>query len=385
MTPLMIVLGVAVVAAVVVLGRHSLGGKVARSTADDYQHALELWIAGDHEEAIDVLSRVVQADPHAIDPYLTLGNLLRRRGDAARAAVLHRGLTVRADLPREKKVAVGLALAADLVALERWEDARTVLDELVKDATGRAAYWRLRFAQRHGQGNRPEAARALKSALRFVPARDADWFERAYASYQLDRALAHARRGDTGEARARLKDVEKLPVAATRAALVRAVLAAATGDAAAAIAESSANLLDNPEELSIFLPQLQDVLLASGHYARSIPLLERACQAESAPPQLWISLALLYEKLDQRDKALRLLEAKAGHPAFTPDAAAAYLRVLMREAQGTDVARVWALLAKPAQRGGWRCADSGNREDQLRWFCPACRGFETVRRQRQEA
>ena len=61
-------------------------------------------------------------------------------------------------------------------------------------------------------------------------------------------------------------------------------------------------LLDNPEELAIFLPVLQEVLLPTGQYARTIPILERACQAENAPPSLWIDLAMLYEKLEQRDE-----------------------------------------------------------------------------------
>lgn len=353
-----------------------------KAPEDGYQQALELWISGEREEAVRVLTAVVRANPASVDPYLTLGNLLRRRGDAGRAAVLHRGLTLREDLPREKKITVGLALAEDLVALERWDEAREVLDGVMKDSVARSAYWKVRFAQWHGQGNLPEAARTLKAAPRFVPEADRGWFTAAYAAYQLDRAQAHAVAGEAADARARLKDVEKLPGAATRSALVRAVLAAATDDAAEAVTVASQELLDNPEELSIVLPQLQDVLLRTGQYARTIPILERACQAENAPPRLWISLALLYEKLDQRDKALRLLEAKAGRPNFTPDAAEPYLRVLMREAQGTDAARVWSMLARPTRPGTWTCSTCGQRADRVRWFCDSCRSFDSFTRDR---
>jgi len=353
-----------------------------RAPDDGYQQALELWISGERDEAVRVLTAVVKANPSAVDPYLTLGNLLRRRGDPGRAAVLHRGLTLREELPREKKITVGLALAEDLVALQRWDEARGVLDTVMKDATDRALYWKTRFAQWHGQGNQPEAARTLKAAPRFVPAGDRAWFTAAYAAYQLDRAQAHAVAGEAADARARLKDVERIPAAGTRASLVRAVLAAATGDAAEAVTVASQELLDNPEELSIVLPQLQDVLLRTGQYARTIPILERACQAENAPPRLWVSLALLYEKLDQRGKALRLLEAKAGRPNFTPDAAEPYLRVLMREVQGSDAAKVWGMLARPTRPGTWTCASCGAQADRVRWFCDSCRAFDSFTRDR---
>ena len=381
-TGLLIVPAAAVVAVVGILLWRSLRSPGARTGDDGYQQALELWVAGEREEAVRMLTAVVKANPTSVDPFLTLGNLLRRRGDFSRAAVLHRGLTLRPELPRPKKLAVGLALAEDLVALERWDEAREVLDTVMKDATGRASYWKVRFAQWQGQGNLPEAARTLKAAPRFVPERERPWFVAAYAAFQLDRALAHAAAGEAAEARARLKDVEKIPGAVNRAALVRAVLAAVSDDAHEAVTVASEELLDTPEELSIFLPLLQEVLLRTGQYARTIPILERACQAENAPPSLWISLALLYEKLDERGKALRLLEAKAGRPAFTPDAAEPYLRVLMREAGGTDAARVWAMLSRPTRPGSWTCSACGRREESVRWFCETCRAFDSFNRDR---
>ncbi len=350
---------------------------------DGYQQALELWISGERDEAVRALTAVVKANPTTVDPFLTLGNLLRRRGDPARAAILHRGLTLRPELPREKKITVGLALAEDLVALTRWDEARAVLDSVMKDAATRTAYWKIRFAQWQGQGNLPEAARTLKAAPRYVPETARPWFIKAYAAFQLDRAQAHAVAGEVAEARARLKDVDRIPEATIRASLVRAVLAAVSDDAHQAVTVTSEELLDNPEELSIFLPLLQDVLLRTGQYARTIPILERACQAENAPPSLWVSLALLYEKLDQRTKALRLLEAKAGRANFTPDAAAPYLRVLMREAKGTDAAKVWSMLARPTSRpGSWTCSACGRREDRVRWFCDGCRAFDSFTRDR---
>lgn len=348
-------------------------------TQDSYLHALELWIDGEIDEAALMLRQVVEANPESIEPYLQLGNVLRLQGDARRAAVLHRGLTARPGLSRAQKITVGLALAEDLIDLERWEEAGQVLDTLIRDATPRARYWKARFAQRHGQGNLPEAARTLKFAPRHVPEKDAPWFRTAYAGYQLDRALSHAMNGEESEARRRLKDVEKLPGTGPRVTLIRALLAAYAQDAAEALTVAAKGLLDSPRELAIFLPVLENVLLKTGQYARTIPILERACQSENAPPSLWIDLALLYEKLGEREKAFYLLESKRNHPAFTPDSAAPYLRILAAEQPDADFSRVWALLSKPTASQGWICCRCEQTAERVRWFCPSCKNFDSYR------
>ena len=136
-------------------------------------------------------------------------------------------------------------------------------------------------------------------------------------------------------------------------------------------------MLENPAELSIFLPLLQEVLLGTGQYARTIPILERACQAEKAPASLWVDLAMLYEKVDQREKALAFLETKTGRAHFTPDAAAPYLKLLMADVAGSDVARTWGMLTMPTAPDGWVCSACEHRAEHVRWYCPECGSFDT--------
>ncbi|MFT5315984.1 MAG: lipopolysaccharide biosynthesis regulator YciM [Candidatus Krumholzibacteriia bacterium] len=343
---------------------------------DDYLHALELWIEGELSEAADLLHKVVHDNTHAFEPFLYLGNLLRLQGDAQRAAVLHRSLTVRPNLTMAQKVAVGMSLAEDLNDLELWDESGQVLDSILRKATDNTRYWRARFAQRHGQDNRPEAAKTLKHAVKHVPARDHAWFRNAYICYQLDRALNHAIASEANEAKARLKDVRDFPEANARASLVAAIMAAVENDAAKAVTIASEQLLNNPHELSIFLPLLQEVLLSSGQFARTIPILERACQSENAPASMWVDLALLYEKLNERDKATRFLQSKAGRSQFTPNAAAPYLKMLVNETPDTDFAQVWKMLAMPTAPDGWTCTQCNHAAPHIRWFCSECGAFD---------
>lgn len=344
---------------------------------DDYSHALEHWIEGNLDEATSILHKLVHDEPDSLEPFYQLGNLLRIQGDPERAAVLHRGLTVRANLTTTQKFWIGLSLAKDLNALRQWEAARDVLDSLPPIATSRPQYWKTRFTQWHGLGDFQEAARTLRNASRQSPEKDRPWFLSAFASYQLDRALTQALAGESGEANSLLKDVRKIAGTSSRSALVRAISAAVSDDAATAVSIASDSLLDSPAELDVFLPLLQEVLLQSGQFARSLPILERACQAENAPPSLWIDLAMLYEKLGHRDKALRILQGKSGRPNFTPDAAAPYLKMLAADVPDSDFSRVWSMLSMPHGPEGWVCGDCGDRQERIHWFCPSCHGFQT--------
>ena len=374
-----LVVGSAAVAAAVVLWRIWVRPR-PEANADDYQQALQLWIEGEREDASAILRRVVQKQPEAFEPFLYLGNLLREMGDAGRAVVLHRGLTMRGELTPGQKIASGLALAEDLLALQQFTEAGQVLDTLQRHSLGNKRYWRARFAQHQGAKELPDAARVLKQAAKQLPEHDAAWFREAYASFQLDRAVGHALAGEAGEAKARLRDVENMPESGTRAALVRAILAARADDAAGALTEATDNLLDHPEELDIFLPLLQDALLRGGQFTRTIPLLETACLSENAPASFAINLAILYEKLDQRDKAMRVLTIKTGQADLTPDVAAPYLRMLVRENPETQFARVWKMLQMPRPPVDWVCGQCGRSDPRVRWFCPDCRSFGSHRR-----
>jgi len=371
------IMGLVILAAAAGVVWFTFRGSRTAPVKDDYLHALEMWIDGELDEAAILLRNVVHDDPDSVEPFLQLGNLLRLQGDPNKAAVLHRGLTVRPDLTLTQKILVGLSLAEDLNALAAWEGCREVLDSLGKGAFHRSRYWKARFTMWHGSGKASEAARSLRDAQKHCPERDREWFRQAFTGYQLDRALDHALKGEPGEANALLKDVRGIPGTDPRTALVKAVLAVVQNDAAKAVTLASEGLLNHPQELAIFLPILQEILLGTGQFARTVPILERSCQSDDAPPSLWIDLALLYEKVGERGRALQFLESKSGRSNFTPDAAAPYLRQLVSDAPDADFARVWNMLSMPTTARGWTCTDCGRVDERVRWFCPSCLGFHT--------
>ena len=369
---LVLVAAVAGLALVIVYRRRS-----RPEVGDGYTRGLELWLAGDRKGARAAFRAAIQRDPEAVDPYLQLGNLLRLTGDARRAAVLHRSLTVRPDVAAPKRLSISLALAEDLVALQQWPEARQVLDLLEPHAAVEPRFWRARFAQQLGAGDGEAAARALQRAGQSCGGDEGQEFRRQHAVFQLDRALQACRRGQVQEARRLLKQVPREGALRARRIYVEALAAARERNYERAVDIVATGLLEAPGELAPYLPALQEILLESGQYDRTVPILESACQAEDSPPALWIALALLYEKLDEREKALRMLESKAGDVRLTPNAAAPFLKLLAAENGKTRFARVWRMLHMPAVDRRWRCRECGTLQEKVRWFCPVCRSFDS--------
>ncbi len=345
---------------------------------DHYTRGLELWLAGEHQGAVAALRLAIETDPSAIDPYLQLGNLLRVTGNPMRAAVLHRTLTVRSDVPHQKRISIALALADDLIQLGQWEEARLVLDELEGLAPTSTRFWRARFEQWAGRGDEAAAARALYEGSRRVENAVRPRFLHDYELYQLDRALRACRANRAGDAKQLIRSVRSDGEAAPRLTFVRALIAGREGNVEQATELMTSGLVAYPEHMQLFLPALQEVLLEAGYFERTIPILETASQAEDAPPALWIALAMIYEKLGWREKGIELLERKAPDPGLTPDVAAPYLRLLAADEPGSDFGRVWHSLRMPGSATQWRCGECGTKQPEVLWFCPACRSFDTI-------
>jgi len=52
--------------------------------------------------------------------------------------------------------------------------------------------------------------------------------------------------------------------------------------------------------------------------------------------------------------------------------------LLAADDPASDFARVWRSLRMPGSATQWRCTACGTKQPEVLWFCPACRGFDTI-------
>lgn len=347
------------------------------ASAEAHADALMHWLEGRLEEARDVLREYVQRQPDAVEPYLHLGILYRLTGDPGRAAALHRGLAVRPGLSQERRVTVGLELAADLIDLNRWQEADEVLAQLAGLARHQVRWYLLRFAAAAGRDHLGDAVQSLREGEKRLAEPDAGRLRALRAAWLTDRALTLVRADRDHEAREALAQARGLAEADGRSHLVKALLAAHAEDRDGVVRSIEKGLAAHPAEMAPALPLIEGLLADAGHFLRVVPILEEACRRDDAPPSLWIALARLYDKLDRRDDALRLLAGKRGDPRLTPDNAAPYLRLLTAGHADQPFTRVWNLLTDPQRDRCFVCDRCGREEPNIRWYCPDCRSHDS--------
>jgi lipopolysaccharide biosynthesis regulator YciM len=142
-----------------------------------YQHGLDALLRGDADEALRAFTETVEIDTDNVDAYIHIGNLLRERGEAARALHVHRELTVRAGQTPAQQRGTREALVLDLIALGRfeeavdWDRAFDVRSELARMNGERENGALARYRSAAGEsflraGKTRDAERQFKSALR---------------------------------------------------------------------------------------------------------------------------------------------------------------------------------------------------------------------------
>lgn len=364
---------IAVLAVVGLLLWRILGSTPSRRASDDpYVEGLEAWVEGRLALAEELLRQAVKTAPEAVEPYLQLGNLLRETDRPAKAAAMHRTLTVRPDLDRDQRVRTGLALADDLLAQDLPTDAGQVLDTLIRGADHRAAYWRLRFRQWVALEDDREAARALKYAADHVAPEQRGEFLSGHQFFLLDRAFAAALAGDRHVAEGHLKHIGRDGPAAPWLPLVRAVLLVQRDRVQEALDLVTAELTGLPGALVAFQAFVRPILLEKNLFDRWVPLLRRVVTGPEAPVPLVIELAHLLEKTGRRHEALTLLEMNRDRADMTPDAAAPLLGPVIREEGGPALVKVWETLTPAPVTSRFVCPDCGHESRRIAWFCPAC-------------
>jgi lipopolysaccharide biosynthesis regulator YciM len=345
---------------------------------DSYTRGLEQWLNGDINEAILSMREAIDNDPSSIDPYLQLANLLRESGDARRAAVLHRGLTVRPGVNTQKQFSISLALAQDLLELGKWQEAKELLGTLQRHNPNTPIFWESRFRQWAGMEEHDEAAKTLKSAIKKVPAGHRETFSDWYELYQLDRAQIANSEDQSSLARKLVKSIEKVSSNYPYRLVIESQAALVDQDFESCATISTEGLLNNPTHVDLFFPLLEKALLSSGRYERTIPILESACHHDSAPASLIVALAILYDKVGDRERAVRLLSNKSGDPQFTPVAVAPFLKLLVNDLPPSDFTCVWESIYLSPDNLNWQCAECGRFFNSKRWYCSSCNNFDTV-------
>jgi lipopolysaccharide biosynthesis regulator YciM len=345
---------------------------------DSYTRGLEQWLSGDTSAAITSMRNAIDNDPSSIDPYLQLANLLRENGDARRAEILHRGLTVRPGISPHKQFSISLALAQDLIELEKWGEAKELLDSLQRNNPSTPVFWQNRFRQWAGMNEMDSASKTLKTAVKKVSDNHKDTFNNWHELFLLDRAQVANSELNSSFANKLVKPINKESCNYPFKLFIQANAALVDEDFEKCAELSTEGLLNNPNFADLYFPLLEKSLLSSGRYERTIPILESACQNDSVPASIIVALAILYDKTGDRERAVRLLSNKSEDPSYSPVTVSPFLKLLVNDLPKSDFTCVWDNIYLSNDKSVWKCSNCSKLYPIKRWYCATCNNFETV-------
>ena len=374
------------------LGRRSTAaGAGGAELPSQYYKGLNYLLDGRPDGAIDAFINALEVNSETLETHIALGNLLRKKGEVARAIRIHQNLLARPSLPRAQVHQAHLELARDYISAGLLDRAERLLLDLVEES--------------------PEQRRASRRHLLEIYQSERDWQQ------AIDQATALLPRKSLLKGSAASGSDRGQPVAVSLAHFhcELAEEKRGAGDLAAArsLLQQALNHDKQCVRASLLLGEVE---LQSGNPKQAIKVLRRVKQQDpDFIPETIATLRRCYEQLGDpaaMNGYLReCLEVNPGAPvvlavaedlmqAEGPDAAGEYLsqqlaaqpslRGLSRlislqldaaEGRARDNLDLLQVLVERliAERPLYRCSHCGFAGQQLHWFCPGCKYWGTVK------
>lgn len=352
------------------------GFTVARPGLDTpYRHGLDALLRGDRDEALLAFTETVQIDTDNVDAYIHLGNLLRERGEAARALRIHRELTVRAGQTPAQQRAVREGLILDLIALERPEEAVEEAEDL------------------HELD--PKHIRALRILLRAYEAAG-DWEHAFEARSELARLNGEHVHGELANYRSaigegylrtgRVREAEKHLRGALRnernhpAALLRlGDIYYDRGRPERAVVLWKGLAQTHPERANLVLERLETAYFEGGRFSEMAQAYEEMLARNPRDARVMVALARMHIKKGDLLEASRAL---ADALAIEPESLSARLLLVSVHRRRGDLSgaldEMEALLKRFERTERFTCAACGAASDEYWTRCPTCSAWSTV-------
>jgi lipopolysaccharide biosynthesis regulator YciM len=334
-------------------------------------------LSDDPDAAIEELTRVAGVTPEAIDTYFALGQLLRRKGDHARAIRIHENIILCPGLSPAAKQAAARELAHDYRGSGLFGRATEILERVIaNDPASRDALRELReVAEEAGDWER-----AVRVEERLAELGAGDPSILAHLRAARARALLGAGDEDGAAAVAAAALAAQPESADARAANGEVLLA--RGEADAAIAALTAAVDARPDALSLVFGALEEAFARQGAHAGLGVLLGERLRERPDDPFLRLALArhLRRRGLGAEAAALlrKVLEADPGLLEARKELAEILLAEGTAEELRGELAALLSGLASPVRP--FRCRKCGVELAAYEYRCPRCLAWDAVER-----
>ncbi len=341
---------------------------------ESYVTALKRIIDGHRDSAFVALQDAVKSGKAPTDAYIRLGNLLRERGDVAKAVQIHQSLTVKTNLTKEEKIELFLNLAEDYAQLGNSRKTIKVLETAVKtlDIKDPAVFLKI-ARQYHVLGLMEKSYEALEEARKYGGVG-----ERELALYLASMAEQMMTKGDEKEARKVLHRALKHDAKSAPVLLMLGDIAEKHDNIDEAISKWRQAAMLSPQLAAQALQNLEGVLYNQGKFGEIEKIYEDIRSARGGDEAASLAIVALYKKQGKDEKAIEFLEE---YLTVFPESVKGRLFLTSLYVKHRDSETLERFLDESIgqswERRPYVCQACQFQSGSMRWHCPRCNAFDT--------
>jgi len=349
-----------------------------RGDEDPFVAGLEAMLRKDWKQALAHLRLAVERDSDHVRAYLELGRVHRELGDLARAAKIHRGLTVRAGLSEAERAAIHLELAQDLRLQGRLQEA---LETVAKAVAADRRHVPALLARLELQEALERWEEALDTLKRIESLTQSDQKKRR-SLILVEQARQKIEDGQGRPGRVLIKDALKLNPACASAYLLMGDSYEGEERVDEAIAYWEKLPFEAPEHAALVFERLERVYFENGRFGDIERFYARVIESRPESADAYLALAGFHERKGDYREAVKVLDRGLERIKDSLSLSRMLIRLLARAG---DTRRLCAFTVDLADRlmeraRRWRCRSCGHETTEHGFRCPACHGWETLER-----
>lgn len=334
-----------------------------------FRHGLDALLRGDTRAALQAFTETVDQDTDNLEAYLHIGNILRERGEAARALRVHRELTVRAGQTPVQERAIREALVLDLIALGRPAEAIEEAEELRETDRKNRRALELLLAAHEAAGNWDSAFEVRLELQRTNGGRETG----TLARYRSAAGETYLREGKPREAERQFKNALRLEKDHPVALLRLGDICYRRDHKERAVVLWRGLARTHPHLAHWVLERLETAYFERGRMSEMAQAYEELLAQNPKDARLHLALARMHLKKGDLEDAARVLSRAL---EIDPESLEARLLLVNVHRRLGDVSQaldqVEALLRDVPAKERFTCSSCGTASEEYWTRCPQC-------------
>lgn len=365
------------------LGRRDRS-KPSELVGPDYYQGLNYLLNEEPDRAVSAFIENLEVNDETLETHLALGGLLRRRGELEKAVIVHENILAHARLTRDAMHGVQLELARDYLLAGLLDRAEEVCVKLSRENGDRNDSVRVESLKINLEiyEREKEWQQAIEVAKSLVAAEDGDRYEKAVSHYYCEIAEERLAKGEIEAAHEAVREAIGHDVTNPRTSMLRGRIDVREGNFENAINALTRIRDQDPVYVAESLETLEEAYRRDGRPQKELREYLTSCL--EVTPSISIVLVLaksIRDELGDKEVARFIANHLKKNPTIRGLTQLIDLHIDNTSGVARENLSILRSFAEAlvADKPAYRCQACGFEGKRMRWHCPQCKDWATIK------